>query len=94
MATNQYVQPSKGGWEVVKEGHRRGAVRTATKKDAIAQARTIVRNAGGGQVRVMDSHGKLTSADTVGPSRATSGNRNGRAPRTQRATPDARESKS
>jgi hypothetical protein len=66
MASNRYVVPNKGGgWEVVKEGHRRGTTRTRTKTEAIAEARKIVRGEGGGEIRIMNRDGKMTDSDTV-----------------------------
>ena len=37
---------------MVKEGHRRGAERANTKREALQRARTLVRNEGGGEVRL------------------------------------------
>ena len=72
MADKRYVRPAKSGWDVLAEGHRRGTVRTATKKEAEAQARRLVREHGGGEVRVLNAQGKVTKADTVkAPKRRT-----------------------
>lgn len=67
MSENRYVKPSRSGWDIVKEGHRRATDRTATKKEAVAQARELTRQAGGGEVRVMNKSGKLTASDTIPP---------------------------
>lgn len=65
MANKRYIRPSKGGWDIVEEGHRRGTGRAATKKEALGRARELAREEGGGEVLVLNSHGKVTDADTV-----------------------------
>lgn len=69
MASKRYVVPTKGGWDIVKEGHRRGSIRTKTKSQAIDRAREIVRSEGGGEVRVMNRDGKMTDSDSIAGSR-------------------------
>jgi len=70
--TDRYVVPNKdrGGWDIVKEGHRRATGHAKTKTDAVKQARAVIRNSGGGELRVMNRSGKLTVSDTVTPRRA------------------------
>ncbi len=65
MIGKRYVQPSKkdGGWEIVKQGHRRATAHAATREQAVAQARTLARREGGGEVRIRDRTGKIS--DTV-----------------------------
>jgi hypothetical protein len=75
MSARRYVRPSGGGWEVLEGGRRRGTVKTATKSDAIAKARKLVRDQGGGEVRVMNSQGKMTKADTVRASKSKAAGR-------------------
>lgn len=66
MANTRYVkQASNGGWEVVKEGHRRATAHGATKTDAVKAARRLVRHEGGGEIRIMNRTGKVTDADSV-----------------------------
>ena len=67
MSTKRYVRQSGSGWDVIEEGHRRGTVRTATKKEAVARARESVRRAGGGEVRIVNVRGKIVEADVVEP---------------------------
>jgi Uncharacterized protein conserved in bacteria (DUF2188) len=74
MATRRYVRPSGGRWTVLEEGHRRGTVKAATKKAAIAKARQAVRDHGGGEVRVLDAAGKMTDTRTVPASKRASRN--------------------
>jgi hypothetical protein len=68
--TARYVRPSaEGGWDVIGEGHRRASAHAATEAEAIDRARDIVKNQGGGEIRVMNKYGKLVERDTIRPSR-------------------------
>jgi len=66
---DRYVQPHKsGGWEVVKEGHKRASAREPTKKEAVDRGRGIVRGQGGGELRIKDREGKrILDTDTIAP---------------------------
>lgn len=77
MATNEkntrYVCPSaEGGWDVIGEGHRRASAHASTQSEAIQRAREILKNVGGGEVRVMNKYGKLVDRDSVSSSRLRS----------------------
>jgi hypothetical protein len=50
---------------VVKEGHRRATAHGATKEDAVATARRLVRQEGGGEVVVLNRTGKVVDSSTV-----------------------------
>jgi hypothetical protein len=67
MIGKRYVQPSRsdGGWEVLKEGHRRATIHTATQEQAVAQARTLARQEGGGKISVLDRTGKVSGTVIV-----------------------------
>jgi Uncharacterized protein conserved in bacteria (DUF2188) len=66
MANTRYVkQGNSGGWDVVKEGHRRATAHGATKTDAVKAARKLIRHEGGGEIRIMNRTGKVTEADTI-----------------------------
>src|SRR5438552_16603295 len=67
--SDRYVQPNKerGGWDVVKEGHKQASAHTDTKAEAIDRAREIVRNRGGGELRIKNEQGRLIDSDTVKP---------------------------
>lgn len=66
MATKRYVQQNThGGWEVVKEGHRRAPNHYDTRQKALARARELARREGGGEIRVMNTMGKVVDAVTV-----------------------------
>lgn len=60
-------QHPDGGWEVVKEKHGRASAVTQTQKEAIARGREIVRNAGGGELRVKGTNGKYRDSDMIAP---------------------------
>ncbi len=69
--SDRYVQPNKkrGGWDVVKEGHKQVSAHTETKAEAIHRARQIVRNQGGGELRIKNEQGRLIDSDTIKPGR-------------------------
>jgi len=64
--TDRYVVPNKerGGWDVVKEDHRRASAHEDTKKDAVDRGREIVDNLGGGDLRIANKDGKFADSDT------------------------------
>lgn len=65
--SDRYVVPNKegGGWNVVKEGHRRATAHADTQAKAVTRARDLIRREGGGELRVMNRSGKIVSSDTV-----------------------------
>lgn len=67
MARNdRYIrETAKGDWAVRKEGHRRATVRASNQRDAIERARRVVRNEGGGEIRVVNRSGKIVNSRTV-----------------------------
>ena len=71
MAVKHYVRPADRGWEVVVEGHRRGVARAETKKDAITRAKQLARRGGGGEIRILNVHGKVTGEASVRSRTAT-----------------------
>ncbi len=70
-ANDRYVVPNadSGGWDIVKEGHRRATGHAKTKQEAITHARQAVRNDGGGELRIVNRAGKLTDSDTIRPAK-------------------------
>jgi hypothetical protein len=66
-SSDRYVVPNKerGGWDVVREGHERASAHTHTKEQAIDRARQIVRNQGGGEIRIQNQQGRFIDSDTV-----------------------------
>jgi Uncharacterized protein conserved in bacteria (DUF2188) len=66
MASNRYVKPApNGGWDILKEGHRRALLRYDTQRKAVARARELTRREGGGEVRILNSVGKIVRETTV-----------------------------
>jgi hypothetical protein len=61
------VPDGNGGWAVRKSGADRASARTNTQSQAIGRARQIVRNAGGGEVRIHGRDGKIRDSDTIAP---------------------------
>lgn len=59
------VSPDGGGWKVAKLGARRASSRHSTQKSAVERAREIVRNRGGGTIRVHDADGKVSRETDV-----------------------------
>lgn len=66
MATKRDVKRNAaGGWDVLREGDRRAAVRLNTQERAVARAREVVRREGGGEVRVVNDAGKIVRSSKV-----------------------------
>lgn len=70
-ANDRYVVPNtrNGGWDILKEGHRRATGHARTKNEAITNARKAVRNDGGGELRIVNRSGKLTESNTIRPAK-------------------------
>ena len=65
---NRWVVPSPdGGWDVKKEGADRSSGHFDRKQDAIGRGREIVRNDGGGELRIQNRDGRLIDSDTIAP---------------------------
>jgi hypothetical protein len=62
---DRYVVRRPDGWAVVKEDHERASAVTRTQQDAIARAKEITGNLGGGEVRVQNRHGQFREGDRV-----------------------------
>lgn len=61
------VPDGAGGWKVEGPNAQRASSRHDTQGEAIDRAREIVRNAGGGEVRVHGRNGQIRDSDTVPP---------------------------
>lgn len=61
------VQNSSGGWDVKKPGATRSSAHTDTQREATKRATEIVRNNGGGEVRIHGRDGKIRDTNTVAP---------------------------
>jgi hypothetical protein len=63
---DRYVVPHKGGgWKVVKEDHRRASAIEPTQREAIARAKVITANLGGGEVRIQGRDHRFREGDRV-----------------------------
>jgi Uncharacterized protein conserved in bacteria (DUF2188) len=52
-----------------RKGHERASVHTDTKSEAIDRAREIIKNEGGGDLRIKNEQGRWIDSDTVAPGR-------------------------
>lgn len=67
---NRHVVPNPdGGWDVKAPNADRASSHHGTQADAIDRAREIVANAGGGEVRIHGTDGRIRDSDTVRPGR-------------------------
>lgn len=65
---SRHVVPNPGGgWDVKKPGANRASIHTDTQREAAGRATEIVRNSGGGEVRIHGRDGKIRDANTVAP---------------------------
>ena len=65
---NRHVVPHpRGGWDVKRPGAERASSHHDTQSQAEQRAKEIVRNLGGGEVRVHRPNGKIRDSDTVAP---------------------------
>jgi hypothetical protein len=63
---DRYVVPApQGGWNVIKENHKRASAHTDRKVEAVSRARQIVENLGGGEVRIKGQHKGFIDSDTT-----------------------------
>lgn len=70
VSNNRHVVPNPaGGWDVKKPGSDRASSHHATQKEAEGRAKEIVRNVGGGEVRIHDKKGRIRDSDTVAPAK-------------------------
>jgi hypothetical protein len=62
----QHVRPSpEGGWDVVSAGEKRPSSHHETDRLAVAWAREILRQSGGGRVVRYDRRGDVRDSETV-----------------------------
>ena len=64
----RHVVPNpNGGWDVRGADAQRASAHADTQSDAVARARQIVGNLGGGEVTVHNKQGQIRDSDTVAP---------------------------
>lgn len=65
---NRDVVPNPdGGWDVKAPGASRASAHKGTQAEAVDRAREIVRNRGGGEVRIHGRDGQIRDSDTIPP---------------------------
>lgn len=65
---SRHVVPNpNGGWDVKKPDATRASAHTDTQKQAAERASDIVRNSGGGEVRIHGRDGKIRDVNTIAP---------------------------
>lgn len=63
---DRHVVPnSDGGWDVTAPNASRASAHTSTQADAIDRARTIIGNAGGGELNIHGTNGAIRAKDTI-----------------------------
>ena len=69
MSRNErHVVPNpEGGWDVVAPNSGRASSHHGTQAEAIARAREIVHNTGGGELVIHGTDGRIRDSDTVPP---------------------------
>lgn len=66
-SNNRHVVPNpRGGWDVVKPDAERASSHHDTQQPAIDRGREIVRNIGGGELRIHGRDGQIRDSDTIG----------------------------
>lgn len=66
-ANNRHVVPHENGWAVKAPGAQHASAVTRTQAEAIDRGRTIVENAGGGELRIHGRDGQIRDSDTIAP---------------------------
>ena len=67
MANRHVVKNRGGGWDVKKPGASRASAHAPTQAAAERRAKQIVKNEGGGEVRIHRPNGEIRDSDTVAP---------------------------
>ena len=67
-SNDRHVVPNpEGGWDVKAPHAERASSHHGTQAEAESRAKEIVRNAGGGEVRIHGRDGRIRDSDTVAP---------------------------
>lgn len=64
---NRSVVPHPDGWANQRDGAQRASSVHPTQKEAIARAKEMLQNEGGGEVRIHNRKGRIRDSDTVPP---------------------------
>ncbi|WP_353647408.1 MULTISPECIES: DUF2188 domain-containing protein [unclassified Mycobacterium] len=65
--SREVVPNADGGWDVKKPGASRASAHVETQAQAVDRARQILRNDGGGELRVHGRDGRIRNSDTIPP---------------------------
>jgi hypothetical protein len=66
VPNHRYVKPNPaGGWDILKEGHRRAIVHVDSRGKAVTRAKSMLAREGGGEVRIINSVGKVEDSTKV-----------------------------
>lgn len=65
--TRHVVRQEDGRWAVKAPNAKKASSVSQTQREAIAKAREVVRNQGGGEVRIHGRDGRIRDSDTVKP---------------------------
>lgn len=66
-AARHVVPTGDGKWAVKAPGGKRASSVSGTKREALDKARQVVRNQGGGEVRIHGRDGRIQDSDTIRP---------------------------
>ena len=66
---DRFVVKREKEWAVVKPHAKRASSVHSTQREAEQRAKEIVKNRGGGEVRIQDRRGRWRDSDTVPPGR-------------------------
>ena len=61
-----------GSWANKRDGASRAARLHSTQREAADEAKTMLENAGGGELKVKNEKGKIRSKDTIAPGNESS----------------------
>jgi len=65
---DRHVVPNPdGGWDVKAPGAARSSAHAGTQAEAVARAREIIHNAGGGELLTHGQDGRIRAKDTIPP---------------------------
>jgi hypothetical protein len=66
------VSPGPDGWANKKDGAERAASVHRTQAEAIKEATEMLKNSGGGELKVQSQQGRIRSKDTIAPGNESS----------------------
>lgn len=67
MTNYHVVKNPNGGWDAIREKTSRAGYHGDTQAEAETEAKRMLANLGGGEVRIHGLNGKIRDSDTVAP---------------------------